>query len=241
MNTAADTHLNERSPVPTPAAGRQTRTTQLLAQIRNEIISGRLQPQERLVLSTLCEQFGAGQTPVREALLRLASEGMVVQEDQRGFSVAPVSRAELLDLTVSRAEVDAMTLRWSIERGDDEWEAQLLGAFHRLQKARKILPDSHSIDPDWLVRHTAFHNALVAACPNQVMLQLRTMLYDRSDRYRHLSVRYLRVPRDDVAEHEALLNAALARDIPLAEALIKAHISHTTKVLLNEMDQAGAN
>ena len=219
------------------ANARQTRTTQLLSQLRNEIITGRLPPDERLVLSTLCEQFDAGQTPLREALLRLASEGLVVQEEQRGFSVAPVSRAELLDLTASRAEVDALALRWSIENGDDYWEAQLLGAFHRLQKGNKLNADGHSIDMDWQERHTGFHSALVAACPNQVMLQLRAMLYERSDRYRHLSVRYLRMPRDDRGEHEALMHAALARDIPQAEKLIKQHIFHTSKVLLEEMDQ----
>ena len=106
--TPIDALLAARTPTPALVNARQTRTTQLLAQLRSEIITGRLAPDERLVLSTLCEQFGAGQTPLREALLRLASEGLVVQEEQRGFSVAPVSREELLDLTASRAEVDAL-------------------------------------------------------------------------------------------------------------------------------------
>ena len=164
--TPIDALLAARTPTPALVNARQTRTTQLLAQLRSEIITGRLAPDERLVLSTLCEQFGAGQTPLREALLRLASEGLVVQEEQRGFSVAPVSREELLDLTASRAEVDALALRWSIENGDDHWEAQLLGTFHRLQKGNKINGDGHSIDMDWQSRHTDFHAALVAACPS---------------------------------------------------------------------------
>ena len=238
LKTAAiDVFSTVRPAVAAMANARQTRTTKLLSQLRSEIITGRLPPGERLVLSNLCEQFDAGQTPLREALLRLASEGLVVQEEQRGFSVAPVSRAELLDLTASRAEVDALALRWSIENGDDYWEAQLLGAYHRLQKGSKLNEDGLSIDADWQGRHTDFHLALVAACPNQVMLQLRAMLYERSDRYRHLSVRYLRMPRDDRGEHEELMKAALARDIPLAIKLVKQHIFQTSKVLLEEMDQ----
>ena len=224
------------SGLPPEGGSRKTRTTQLLPLLRAEIISGRLAPGERLVLSTLAESFDAGQTPLREALLRMASEGLVVLEDQRGFTVAPVSREELIDLTSARAELDALALRWSIEHGDDHWEAALLGAFHRLQKSSKTAPESRSIESEWQERHTAFHAALVAACPNKVILQFRASLYERAERYRHLSVRYLRTPRDDVGEHEAMMKAALERDTALAERLVKTHIQRTSEVLLDEID-----
>lgn len=220
---------------PSPLGSKQTRASQLLGRVRNEIICGRLAPGERLVVSSLAEAMHAGQTPIREALMRLASEGFVVQEDQRGFSVAPVSRDELRDLTQARAELDALALRLSIQLGDDNWEAALLGAFHRLQKATKISADG-TISPDWQERHNAFHAALVAGCPNKVLLQVRTMLYERAERYRHLSVRYLRAPRDDRGEHEAMMKAALARDADKAEQLLKSHILRTTEILLEEID-----
>lgn len=214
---------------------KQTRASQLLGRVRNEIICGRLAPGERLVVTSLAEAMHAGQTPIREALMRLASEGFVVQEDQRGFSVAPVSRDELCDLTQARAEMDALAVRLSIQFGDDNWEAGLLGAFHRLQKSTKVLPDG-TIPPDWQERHNAFHTALVAGCPNKVLLQVRAMLYERAERYRHLSVRYLRTPRDDRGEHEAMMKAALERDADKAEQLLKAHILRTSEILLAEID-----
>lgn len=225
--------------LPPLLGGKQTRASQLLSRLRAEIISGRLAPGERLVVSTLAETLGAGQTPVREALMRLASEGFVVLEDQRGFSVAPVSRDELLDLTSARAELDALALRWSIQCGDDNWEASLLGAFHRLQKSTKIAGDG-SIQADWEERHRTFHEALVGACPNKVLLQVRTTLYERAERYRNLSVRYLRAPRDDRGEHEAIMNAALARDTAQAEQLLKTHILRTSEILLGEIDSDSA-
>ncbi len=221
-------------------ATKQTRATRLLGRLRNAVITGRLAPDERLVVANLAESFDAGQTPVREALMRLASEGFVLQEDQRGFTVAPVSRAELVELTAARCEVEALAMRWAIEHGNDEWEANLLAATHRLLKSHKLGPDGHSIEPGWSDRHLAFHQALVGACPNRVMLQMRTLLSDRAERYRHLSVRYLKTPRDDRAEHEAMAQAALARDLARAEALVRSHVQTTTDILLAEIDGGNA-
>lgn len=169
--------------------------------------------------------------------MRLASEGYVIQEDQRGFSVAPVSRSELVDLTQMRAEIESLAVKWSIEHGNDEWEAGVLAATHRLLKLNKLGPDGQTIDANWNERHLAFHQALVAGCPNQVLLQMRNLLSDRAERYRHLAVRYLKAPRDDRGEHEAMANAVLSRDCALADKLVRNHIETTTKILLAEIDE----
>lgn len=219
------------------AATKQTRATRLLGQIRQSIISGRMAPGERLVVGALADVFEEGQTPVREVLMKLASEGYVIQEDQRGFTVAPVSRSELLDLTQMRAEIESLAVRWSIQHGDDAWEAGVLAATHRLLKLNKLGPDGHSIDPNWSERHLAFHQALVAGCTNLVLLQMRGFLSDRAERYRHLAVRYLKAPRDDRAEHEAMANAVLSRDSARAEELMRAHIEITSQILLAEIDE----
>lgn len=218
------------------SSGKRTQATQILSRLRAEIVNGRLMPGERLVVSGLAESLGAGQTPIREALMRLASEGFVTLEDQRGFSVAPVSRQELVELTAARAEIDGILIRWAIQHGDDAWEAEVLGSFHRLQKMRKLADDGVSLQPGWEERHHAFHAALVGACGNQVLLQTRATLHERADRYRRLSVRYLRAPRDDLGEHEAIMKAALARDTDEAERLIKAHLTQTSRILLDEID-----
>ncbi|MGH8788419.1 MAG: GntR family transcriptional regulator [Cupriavidus necator] len=222
-----------REPSPAPAI-KKTQATQLLARLRSDIVRGHMPPGERLVISALAEALDAGQTPIREALMRLVSEGLVTLEDQRGFSVAPVSRSELLDLTATRAEIEALALRWAIQQGDDNWEAGLLGAYHRLQKAHKLASDGLTIDPAWEERHNHFHAMLVGACSNKVLLQLRAQLYDRADRYRNLSTRYLKAPRDDLGEHEAIMKAALSRNCAEAERLLKAHIHLTVEIILAE-------
>lgn len=215
-------------------AGKRTQATQLLERLRNDIVAGRMPPGERLIVSALAESVGAGQTPIREALMRLVSEGLVTLEDQRGFSVAPVSRRDLIDITETRAEIEALAMRSSIENGDDRWEGNLLGAYHRLSKAKKRAEDGFSINPDWEDRHNYFHAVLVSACTNTVLLQLRAQLYERADRYRKLSTRYLKVPRDDLGEHETLMTAALARDSVAAAEMLKAHIRLTAQIILAE-------
>jgi DNA-binding GntR family transcriptional regulator len=116
----------------------------------------------------------------------------------------------------------------------------VLGSFHRLQKLKKLTDDGQLIEPAWEERHRAFHAALVSACHNKVLLQVRATLYERADRYRRLSVRYLRAPRDDLGEHEAIMKAALARDAARAEFLLKAHLEQTSKILLDELDSSPA-
>lgn len=219
---------------PGPPTVKRTQATQILERLRNEIVAGRIPPGERLIVSALAESVGAGQTPIREALMRLVSEGLVTLEDQRGFSVAPVSRRELIDITETRAEIEALAVRSSIENGDDRWEGNLLGAYHRLSKSLKRGEDGFSINADWEDRHNNFHGVLVSACTNKVLLQLRAQLYDRADRYRKLSTRYLKVPRDDLGEHETIMNAALARDGAAAAETLKAHIRLTAQIILAE-------
>ncbi|MFM0698249.1 FCD domain-containing protein [Paraburkholderia sediminicola] len=215
--------------------GKSTRSTIALSRIRHLIVTGQLAPGERLVVSSLADAIEGGQTPVREALMRLVSEGLVTLENQRGFSVAPVSRRDLEDVTAARVEIEVLLVRWAIERGDDQWEADVIGAFHKLRKLQKIEADGESIRSMWEERHREFHFSLVAKSGNQTLLDVRDMLYQRADRYRRLSVRYLQAPRDDVKEHEDMMQAALSRDVAIATALIRSHIETTTRILLAEV------
>ena len=81
------------------------------ARLRTELLSSRLAPGEKLKIEVLCEKFSVGSSAVREALSRLASEGLVVSEPQRGFRVAPLSLDSLRDLTDVRCKIEGLCLR----------------------------------------------------------------------------------------------------------------------------------
>jgi DNA-binding GntR family transcriptional regulator len=84
-------------------AGTRTVAGLVYAKLRADILSGALVPSERLRVSVACERYSHGAIPTREALNRLAAEQLVVHSEQRGFAVAPISRADLLDLVKARS------------------------------------------------------------------------------------------------------------------------------------------
>jgi DNA-binding GntR family transcriptional regulator len=211
----------------------ETLHARVLRQIRADIVSCRLMPNERLTLEALRERYGVGWSPIREALMRLEADGLVTFEQNKGFRVAAVSRDMLADLMRSRMEIESTTLRWSIENGDVEWEGHLVGSFHRLSRLTKFKRSSSgSISPEWTSEHRAFHRALVAACGSPTMLGIQQSLFEQAERYVALSIISKAAPRNDVGEHEQIMHAALQRNVNRAVTLNREHIERTmTKVM----------
>lgn len=200
--------------------------------LREEIISCRLKPGEPLKFEPLRGSFGASFTTLREALMSLVADGLVVAEGQRGFHVAPATVEDLCDLTNARVLVEVDVLRRAITKGDDEWEIGIMSALHRLNKVEERLSGSPADDPKWRSAHKEFHFALVSACGSPTLLAIRDSLYDRSERYRSLSAGYRPVIRDKAGEHRSLMLAAVARDLDNAIVLIEKHIRSTTENVL---------
>jgi DNA-binding GntR family transcriptional regulator len=171
--------------------------------------------------------------------MRLETEGLVELEQNKGFRVSAVSQEQLTDVMRVRVEIESLALRWSIEQGDVNWEANLLGAFHRLSRQTKMSVDGATIDPVWASEHRAFHAALVAACGSPTLMSMRDGLFDQAQRYVALSVAARAIRRDDIAEHEQIMQAALNRDASRAVDLIGEHIDSTTKKVLKSLAQQG--
>jgi DNA-binding GntR family transcriptional regulator len=204
----------------------------VLEDLRRDILECRWAPGAKLRFEALRQQYDVGLSPLREALSRLAVEGLVVGEDRRGFRVAPASIADLQEITALRCEIEGLALRWSIERGSDAWESEIVAAFHHLSRLHWEIPSRpRQISDEWERRHTAFHYALASACGSVRLLQLRAQLFNQTNRYRRLAVAFSRVPRDDRSEHKALMDAALARDAERVVALIRKHIRKTAETV----------
>lgn len=206
----------------------QTLNASALTQLRSDIIACRLMPNERLRVEALRERYGMGTSPIREALMRLEAEGLVELEQNKGFRVSEVSRENLFDLMRTRIEIENIALRWSLKKGGVEWEANLLSAFHRLSRQRKIDPSKpDAISEEWSKEHADFHTALVSACGAPTMLSIRSRLFEQADRYVALSIMSNGPLRDDMGEHKQLMRAALNRDIDKTIELNRAHIGRT--------------
>ena len=114
----------------------RTLTTDLFEQIRSDILHNRLDPGSRLLFRDMRERYRSGLSPLREALMRLVSEGLVLLEDHKGFRVAPVSREEMIDIANTLLELEAIAIRMAVEKGDDRWEAQSSRAITNCRSAR---------------------------------------------------------------------------------------------------------
>lgn len=205
--------------------------------MRADIIGCRLLPSDRLRVESLRERYGVGGSPIREALMRLEAEGLVELEQNKGFRVAAVSAEQLVDVMRTRIEIEGLALRWSIEKGDVEWEANVVAAFHRLSRQTKMSAEGADIDSNWAKDHRAFHAALAAGCGSPTLLTIREGLFDQAARYVALSVMARTVWRDDSAEHEQIMQAALSRDVARAVELNSEHIDRTTKKVLKSLAQ----
>ncbi len=208
------------------------RTERAYQRLRQEILLGELAPNQRLRVADLEDRFALGLTPIREALARLASEGLVAMEARRGARVLETSPAELADLMKTRREIERLCLTQAIELGDAAWEAEVLAALHML--VRTPLPDlddPSAITSTWEAHHRRFHAALVSACGSEWLLRFWNQLVDHTQRYRKIRLKGPLIARDVQAEHQALVDAVLRRDAPLAVALMDSHLRETEEVV----------
>ncbi len=222
----------------TPALEEITLAEQVYRALRRDIISGEVPAGQSLRLEYLKERYGISFSPIREALNRLHSERMVVVTSSRGFRVAPFSVEEMWDAIEARILIDCEAMRRSLERADDRWEAQLVGAFHALTLAanrsvaqRELAP---SQDEVLEARHLEFHHALISACGSRWLIELSGQMYAQTERYRRPSLRgrpRWGSTRDVQQEHQNLMDAALARDAARATTLLTQHYRETGRMV----------
>lgn len=211
--------------------------------LRQSILECDLAPSAKIKANAVRERYGVSLGAAREALSRLVADGLVTVAAQRGCVVAPVSWEEFEQLNELRTEIEVSCLRKSIVSGDLKWESGVAGALHRLTRLHDLGLDASSfhLRSDWQEAHVEFHRALVAACPNRVLQELRENLFERTLRYRYWSVglRLASGERDVRQEHIDLATLTQVRDAEGACAAIEAHFRKTTEALLSAARSGG--
>ena len=209
-----------------------TRASAIYLELRGAILDGSLKPGAKLNVRDLSDRFETGLSPIREALNRLAMEGLAHHTDNRGFVVSPVSVPELQDLTQARCWMNDIGIRRSIEFGDAAWEEAVLVNCHRLSRTPRDPADgSPGPDPAWNIAHKAFHQALVSACGSNWLVETCSQLFDSAERYRSLA-RLAGASRSDPRdEHREIMTATLDRDADLAASLLTDHFQRTAQLV----------
>ncbi len=207
--------------------------------LRQDILGGARRPGERVPLDALKTSFGVSLSPIREGLSQLVAEGLLVPSGQRGYRVAPVSIAEFEDIKARRIDLECMALRESIRHGDEDWEVALMTAFQRLKnfEDKRWLADELGA---WEQRHAVFHRSLISACDSPILMRFCEQLHGMADRYRRVLMSTHEPDRDVTQEHQAIYDAALARDAERATEVMREHIERTGQTVLRMM-RAQAN
>ncbi|MBM3605911.1 MAG: GntR family transcriptional regulator [Alphaproteobacteria bacterium] len=204
---------------------------QVHAELSRQIIAGQLRPGDPLAETALAQRFSLSRTPVREALHRLASEGLVERGPRRAFLVRRMSHATLRDLFETLGELEALCAAMAAHRMTATDLARL----------QTILDEGDGPHADYAAANARFHAALRAGAQNEVLAEVLDELDRRSLPWRsaQFDARAARIDssRD---EHRAILEAVAARDGDRAAAVMRGHMATSLAVILDMLSDRGA-
>ena len=192
------------------------------ASVRERILSGEFTPGSVLNQESLAGTIGISTTPLREALRRLASEGLVALGTHRDARVAPLTADEAGDLFEVRRSMDALAAGLAAQRRTDADIAALEAA------AEELRPLIEGVGAEVLGAHRAFHAALYRASHNAMLIDLLDGLWDKADRYRRLGLELIAgsgaTRLQDFEEHFLLMQAVVRGDPAEAQDLMQRHV-----------------
>lgn len=210
----------------------ETLASSVYEALLQDIVRGKLRPGHKLHLHTLKDEYNVGNSPLREALNRLSTNGMVVREENKGFHVSPASTEELQELVRTRCWLEEIALRESIKNADDEYDERIVLAYHRLRKVSQG-QDSGVISPELEARHNEFHDALISNCNSKLLLGYCSQLREQTLRYRNLAAVIAYRESNEEKEHQAIRDAIFDRNADEAVKLLNAHYEMTAEIVIS--------
>ena len=205
-------------------------------QLRTDILNSTIAPSSKLQISDLKDRYQTSVGPVREAVSRLAAEGLVVKRGQRGYWAAPASLEEFREITRLRIILEVDALCHSVNNGDLEWEAKVVGAMYRLSSFSTASGEQDDIgDGAYQDENRRFHMALIGKCGFPWQLRFISALYDQTQRYWCLSTDQRTAEQREVEheDHERILSAALHRDGEMAGQALDTHIEREAQSVIS--------
>jgi DNA-binding GntR family transcriptional regulator len=209
--------------------GASTEGASVYELIREDIIAGRLKPNERLVAADLAQRHGTSTNPVREALQLLRGEGFVIFAQNRGARVRPIDQDFVRDIYEIGVLIEPALTRWFVGMATHEDIAEL-------ERIQALIEENNFADP---VRHseldTAFHTVMYQRHYNRHAAELwwkhREVLRAVSRRFNFTLARRAAVMR----EHRELIGYVKAQDADKAAEVVARHVEGSGKHILEQM------
>ncbi len=198
--------------------------------LRDRLVRGLLVPGARINETSLSRELGVSRTPLRESLLQMEKEGLVVTEPARGFLAAPLSASEVLEVYPVVGALEGLALRLCAAPDVAVLQAatEMVEALSRAEDAEQ----ARQLD-------NRFHGLLVDGCPNRRLLSMCDMLKRVTQRYWMLFLADPRPLNSSVVEHHAILQALAGGDLDRAAQRLEEHWRLGMQVLLERLDAPG--
>jgi DNA-binding GntR family transcriptional regulator len=193
---------------------------QAYQRLRDKIITLQLAPGALVNEAGLMQELRLGRTPIREALQRLACEGLIVLRPRRGAFVASLSIMDLQQIFEVRRMVEGYAAALAAERATDADVATMRAILDQLDQADEQDNTQAYIDID-----RAFHRSLARSTHNRFLENTLSRLYNLNLRLWYLALDKIGPMREAIEEHRRILDAIEQRDSRLAEAVIQEHIT----------------
>ena len=189
-------------------------------------------------LAQLQECYGAGFSPLREALFSLQESGIVLLEENKGFKVNKFTAAQIVDMRNVLMKIEVWALELAMEQGDAQWEADIVSTLYKLAEIEKTRKrPSYQL---WGIHNMDFHTCLVKGCNSPILMAMREKLYQKAEWYHFLFYTHSEEAFSiNHQEHEDLAMAVIKRKKRLALTLLKAHFRDWSKQVIPILEKRG--
>lgn len=198
--------------------------------LRQEILTGKIKPGERLLEVHIADRLGVSRTPVREAIRKLEQEGLVVMIPRRGAQVAEIRWKNLKDVLEVRRALDVLAIELACERMGEDTLQELFRACENFKQAT-LTKESRAIAS----ADVALHDIIVSSTENDRLVGLVNNLSEQMYRYRFEYIKDESQHERLVQEHYEMYDAILRKDKESAARVVKRHIDNQEVAIIKQL------
>jgi DNA-binding GntR family transcriptional regulator len=192
--------------------------------LKDMILTGKLRPSERLSESRLAERIGVSRTPLREALMKLEEEGLVIGQRNIGYTVVDLNVESVCDLLVVREALDACAAELACKTAtEDDLERirDLIAQMVEIHKPKKTRPVDVARDLELGIK---IHKVIAEATRNVALIKMTEQVYQQLQLALWLEVLWVDLEDTGLDEHRAIADAIYARDGVAAAKAARRHV-----------------
>ncbi len=198
--------------------------------LRQEILTGKLKPGERLMEIQLANKLGVSRTPIREAIRKLELDGLVIMIPRRGAEVAQITLKDLKDVMEVRCALDVLAIELACERMERDERSKLYQACENFREAVKTKDTRKLAEAD-----VAFHDAIVLSTGNTRLIQLVSNLSEQMYRYRFEYLKDATSHEMLQQEHMEMYQSILKKDKAAAASVVRKHINNQEEAIIKQL------